>query len=65
MSGRILAKPSIKDVQCTYIPGNIMPSVHKEIYAHAFNKYCKDFAHKSTVRKTLFYSVLHWIEKNV
>lgn len=63
MAGRILAKSSIKDVQCTYVLGNIMPSVHKEIYACAFSKHCKDFAHKSIVRKTLFYPVLHWIEK--
>lgn len=63
MVGRILAKPRIKDMQCTYILGNIMPSVCKEIYVHTFNKFCKDFAHKSIVRKTLFYSMLHWIEK--
>lgn len=58
MAERILAKPSIGDIQCTYILGD-----HKEMYAHTFSKYLKDFAHKSMVRKTLFYPVLHWIEQ--
>lgn len=59
MPGRIPAKPSIKNMQCTYVLGNIMPSIHKEIYAHAFNKYCKDFAHKSIVRKNIILPSAH------